>query len=674
MKRLLPKLWAKITAYILLVVCAAVFAASAVGVIWMVNQNVYVDGGAQARRELISGRLFRSSMAMAEDYAVQLLQGGSDQQLTGYAQYFDPANTNFGFRVQDAAGALLLERGPISDWQYSDSTAITYIKDPVPVRENLVFDTYQARWAYIERCQQNYENISYNDYDLDADGDGDYECGLEIWYTGGERIAATLTGYVRSNLAAGDGFYTADWWVTRLAGARYGLLALCVLSLVLGLWQFVFLLCAAGRREGETGVRLGWQDKLPLELYLLVWIFALWVGVEATGNYAYYALELALAGGAAAAGLAAVTMPLFMTLSVRLKAGRWWETTLCWLVGRGLWRLGVRAARLMPLYWRAALGWCLLSFVEFICIAAWGEGELALAWLIEKLALTALGVLVLENTQRLRQAGRALAAGEMDHPLNLERMLPELRRHGEDLDSIQGGIQRAVEAQMKSERLKTELITNVSHDIKTPLTAIVSYVDLLQRAEGDPEKTKEYLAVLARQSARLKKLTEDLVEASKASSGSVTVALETVDAALLLRQAAGEYEGRFEARRLEPVLGIQTEPLWALADGKLLWRVLDNLLSNAAKYALEGTRVYLSAEQAGERVLVTMKNISAQSLNISSDELLERFVRGDAARSTEGSGLGLSIARSLTELMGGDFRLTIDGDLFKAEVSLPCSE
>ena len=228
-----------------------------------------------------------------------------------------------------------------------------------------------------------------------------------------------------------------------------------------------------------------------------------------------------------------------------------------------------------------------------------------------------------------------------------------------------------MEEQIRSERLKTELITNVSHDIKTPLTSIVNYVDLLSREDIPEGPAREYLEVLRRQSARLRKLTEDLIEASKAATGNIEVHAEPMDVNVLLSQAAGEYEEKLRGLELEPVLTFGSETTEILADGRLLWRVFDNLMSNICKYALPGTRVYLSTAVAKGAVEITFRNISRYPLNITSSELMERFVRGDASRSTEGSGLGLSIAQSLTTLQGGDFDLTIDGDLFKAVLRFP---
>ena len=227
---------------------------------------------------------------------------------------------------------------------------------------------------------------------------------------------------------------------------------------------------------------------------------------------------------------------------------------------------------------------------------------------------------------------------------------------------------------MKSERLKTELITNVSHDIKTPLTSILNYVDLLKKEPQASEAAGEYIAVLDRQAHRLKKLTEDVLEASKAATGNIKVELMRTDAVELLRQCLAEYEERFCAAGLTAVVQTPGAVQPILADGRLLWRVFDNLLGNIAKYAQPGTRVYAGVTREGTDVVISLKNVSRDALNISEEELMERFVRGDSARTSEGSGLGLSIARSLTELQGGHFGIAIDCDLFKAELRFAAAE
>jgi signal transduction histidine kinase len=221
---------------------------------------------------------------------------------------------------------------------------------------------------------------------------------------------------------------------------------------------------------------------------------------------------------------------------------------------------------------------------------------------------------------------------------------------------------------MRSERFKTELITNVSHDIKTPLTSIINYVDLIKKEEIENDTAKQYIDVLERQSNRLKKLVEDLVEASKASSGSLSVELKACDVSVLVSQTIGEFEDKLLGRGLTPIINVPTKPVKIMADGRHLWRIFDNLMGNICKYAMSGTRVYIDVKTENQKAVITFRNISQNQLNVSAEELMERFVRGDKSRNTEGSGLGLSIAKSLAELQGGSMELLVDGDLFKASV------
>ena len=271
--------------------------------------------------------------------------------------------------------------------------------------------------------------------------------------------------------------------------------------------------------------------------------------------------------------------------------------------------------------------------------------------------------------ERLFESGKKLAEGDLDYQIDTRNMKWKFKQHAQDLNHIRLGISRAVENQMKSERMKTELITNVSHDIKTPLTSIINYVDLLKKEELNNKMALEYIEVLDRQSKRLKKMTEDLVEASKASSGSIPVVFERIDIVEFIDQAIGEYTEIFQTKGLKVIVNSSDAALYVPADGKLLWRVFDNLFTNINKYAQVDTRIYVDINQRNDKIMVAIKNISSEPLNISADELLERFVRGDSSRTTEGSGLGLSITRSLLELQKAQFTLDIDGDMFKALIT-----
>lgn len=276
--------------------------------------------------------------------------------------------------------------------------------------------------------------------------------------------------------------------------------------------------------------------------------------------------------------------------------------------------------------------------------------------------------------QKIKQGGEKIAAGDLHYKINTDYMYGDFEEFCQSLNNINSGLQAAVNEKMKSEHFKTELITNVSHDIKTPLTSIINYVDLIKKEDPQNETVKQYIDVLDRQSGRLKKLVEDLMEASKASTGNLAVELAVCDVGVLLGQTLGEFQEKLEKANIIPILNQPDESVKIMADGRHLWRVFDNLMNNVCKYAQPYTRVYLDVKKENSKAVITFRNISKYQLNISSDELMERFVRGDSSRNTEGSGLGLSIARSLVDLQGGEMNLSVDGDLFKVTVSFDTVE
>ena len=269
---------------------------------------------------------------------------------------------------------------------------------------------------------------------------------------------------------------------------------------------------------------------------------------------------------------------------------------------------------------------------------------------------------------RIYEGINHIAGGEPGYKINLDGMKSNEKKAGEQINNLGEGLQIAVTQATKNERLKSELITNVSHDIKTPLTSIINYVDLIKRENIENEKVKEYIKVLDEKSQRLKHLTEDMVEASKANTGNLNLDMEKIDFMQLIHQTIGEFQDKFEERQLKTVVKLDKSPVWIYADGRRVWRVMENLLQNIYKYAMPQTRVYIESVTTSKKTTVTIKNISENPLNIPASELTERFIRGDVARTTEGSGLGLSIAKSLTELMNGTFELYLDGDLFRVSI------
>lgn len=436
---------------------------------------------------------------------------------------------------------------------------------------------------------------------------------------------------------------------------------------------FVFLICSAAHRSGTEDCVLLRQDKMPYDLYLPSAIL-LGTGLCAMlVECVAYELNTVKAVAAALimACLAGVFMALCMTTAARIKTGTLFKNTLIYRLCTGV---GMGASSMLSSIsgaWRFSLafaGYLLVNAVlSYIFFTRGGFLAFLLLLAINGGALYLL-LNMIRQMRTLSAAGQAMANGDLGYCVDTSDMKREFREHGENLNSIGRGMAIAVNERMKSERFKTELITNVSHDLKTPLTSIVTYIDLLQKEDIQDEKAKEYIDTIARQSKKLKKLTEDLIDASKASSGALNVNMERVNISEMLRQSSAEYGERMEAVNITPVVNMPEEDIYVRADGRLLWRVVENLLQNICKHGMPGTRAYLEARTENGRAVVSFKNISQQQLNIPVEELLERFVQGDESRSRGGSGLGLNIAESLTELMKGKLKLSLDGDLFKVEL------
>ena len=618
MKQLYGKLWVKCTAIVLLIVFAVLLAASAFGIAYLINYGAYADGGEQVRQ-------------IAENNLLQQTNGDGWAALHAWAEddtvsrnllrdRYDPLTSNIYFKLTDKdTGEILFSTGALNKDDYSGKASAYYQQD------------------------------------------------MSTSLSDGSDVTVVYQAYLKSPLAPRDSALYVMMWVERLISARYLLIVLAILLLAVCLFLFIFLLCAMGHKEGVDGIYQCWLNKIPLDLFLALLALLLLAWASFLGDIWYidfwYYILLAF-------GTAALALTLLLSVAGRAKAPGFFKNTLIYKVFawifRGLGRI--------PMVWRTALVWGALCLAElfFTFMPGWNEEQYAVLWLLSRGVLTIVILYLASSLRLLQKEGQAIADGQTDYKGKpIPRWLPALKKHEENLQSIQSGIQKAVDEQTRTERMKTELITNVSHDIKTPLTSIVNYVDLLEKEDIQPEKAKEYVDVLNRQSARLKKLTEDLVEASKSSSGSLPVHLAPTDVNVLLSQLAGDYMEKLEDAQLEPIFRPAPSQPVIQADGQLLSRVLGNLFSNICKYAMPGTRVYFESAADENTVSLTFKNISKYELNIPAEELMARFVRGDRSRHTEGSGLGLSIAQSLTELQGGTFRLEIDGDLFKAVVTFP---
>ena len=460
---------------------------------------------------------------------------------------------------------------------------------------------------------------------------------------------------------------------------KYELILVCILSVIILSASFVFLICAAGHRKGLEKLQPGALTRVPLDVLFI-------------GDLILGMLSILLAdsfwGIGAVVYVFMVPVPvcllLFTTfvaeLRLRVKLGKWWKNTvvyyscdLIFKICKKIWKFNMEVFLSLPLIWKTlmvVLGICAIEL--FLYIVCYHEPDIYLMlWSVEKFFLVTAVLYVVLMLRRLQKSGEELVAGNLSYHTDTSRMFWDFKAHGENLNNIALGMSKAVEARLKSERLKTELITNVSHDIKTPLTSIINYSDLISKEECENENIKGYASALHRQSERLKKLINDLMDASKVNTGNIEVLLAPCEADIFLTQAVGEYEEKLKTHELQLVTKMPQESLKIMVDGRHMWRIFDNLMNNVFKYAQGGTRVYLTLEKIEDKAVFSLKNISHYPLDISSEELLERFVRGDKSRHTEGSGLGLSIAKSLTELQNGEFALTVDGDFFKAVLKFP---
>ena len=635
MKKLMTSTAVKVVALILLGFLLLSIALGIAGIVLLAEHDVYYDNGADFRIYM----LWQVDMAERSDIIQYTNAVLNEDQVTlnnyNFEERFSKENSNLFFKVVDNEGNVLLANEADDTWQ-AEFRSVVYFS----VGENDVEE------YFVETVPE-----------------------LSVGKVAHETVKATIYTYVRSELVAKDAFYRVMRLVDLAISARYTLIFLTAFMAVLWVALFIFLLCAAGHKRSVEGIHLTWLDHIPLDVLLAVEFLAV-LFLLAIFDYSWNIITAFIW---AAVAIVCAVVSLF-SFTVRVKAGKWWRNTLIFRIGRLLLLAARVIARVLAnihLYWKTALIFLGLTLIELIFFA-FGFEDYIVWWVFEKILLLPVLIGVVFMMRHLQKSGEELASGNIGYQTDLKRLSGDFRRHGENLNGIGRGLRHALDEQMKSERMRTELITNVSHDIKTPLTSIINYVDLLKKEGVDSEQAAEYLEVIDRQSARLRKLTEDLIEASKASTGSITVNAEPTDVNVLLSQANGEYQSKLAERDITTVLSLSESSLTILADGRLLWRVFDNLLGNINKYAQSGTRVYLSSGKDSDgQVHITFRNISHAQLNVSSDELMERFVRGDASRNTEGSGLGLSIARSLVELQGGNFHIEIDGDLFKAILTFP---
>ncbi len=431
------------------------------------------------------------------------------------------------------------------------------------------------------------------------------------------------------------------------------------------------IILGIGRKKGTNKICLNWFDRILIEIAFLISIFVGSIGVLFMAIVTESKNMLTLIVGLTFVGIGLLLIyfaciMFFETIVKRLKTHMLIKTTFIYWVYIKFKKItrNMRITNNFLIYFLLYLFCNLLGigitmsrpFLGIIILAILNFGTYKIF------------TYRIKSYNLIKRAIDDLYKGQTDIKLEGERFAKEDQYTAKAIEDIAGGLSNALTEKLKSERLKTELITNVSHDIKTPLTSIVNYVDLLKKSNIEDEKLKEYLNILDNKSQRLKKLTEDLVEASKASSGAIKLNIEKLNVNELIKQISGEFEDKFKSKNLEEIITFSNTNSYIEADSRYMYRVLENMYSNISKYALEGTRVYIDILNENDNVIIKLKNVSKQKLNITTDELMQRFVRGDASRNTEGSGLGLSIAKSLTEIQNGKFNIYLDGDLFKVTI------
>lgn len=618
--------WRTVTGKMLLFlscgVCGILFAATILGSVVMVETDFYTREEKAIREEVFNGLLSREGRSLTWKLENDSLSEEEAQGSTG----------NLTWQIVGTDGKV---KAGVKDskekWQYTEYYEVYENEEGVWTYS--VYDTHAGTSQ-----DQNYDIVHFN---------------------------------IDESLAKQDAFSIAGKMVHILYYMRYVIYVIMALVFVLGLISFVTLMNVTGRRPDSTELYTGPLYGIPADL-LTVIIGTGWLvmGMAVLSMVNSNVAEIMLAGGLFLI-IGNTFLGYCMSIAARVKGKTLWKNTLIYKclhllkkICKGSWNILLE----IPVIWKVVLGTGILSFLEFCGIMAfcYDEGNLVAFWFFEKVIVLPIifyGALMIK---KLQKGAAALAEGELEYQIDTKPMRGDFKKQGEDLNSIASGMSLAVEKQLKSERMKTELITNVSHDIKTPLTSIINYADLIGKEPCENEKITEYAEVLVRQSVRLKRLIEDLVEASKASTGNLEVLLEPCDASVFVSQADGEYEEKLKKADLTLVVQQPDSEIRILADGRRMWRVFDNLMNNICKYAQPGTRVYLILEKKEKKAVITFKNTSRDALNISEEELMERFVRGDSSRNTEGNGLGLSIARSLTELQKGTLSIQIDGDLFKA--------
>lgn len=703
-------LWVKFIAVLLCAACLLAAAGSGLvlGILtssdWLKTEDYQTSLESTIREQLSWSVEWMASAWASREYGKMPEQLFELQRETGFDFGFSVNWDDISYEIQDGDNKVLYR----VDNQVQPVLELRYTFSPLEYEEYLGSvqipqeEDADAQWGAVSDGAGGRVCYAYHEKTLDTP--------LVVKISLGENGVELPTVYELVGMFAGHG-------VALMLGMALGLVLFAALA--------VFLCSVAGRKPDSTEIKAGGFNALPLDLYgggVLASCIALgYLAVEVI-HHAQDASTVLAAMLLLGYGGCVLVVCFCFAVAAQVKMGNWhWLrnsivgrcTSVALEIIRGifhliptLWSFALRIVKdifkvvsalavllwswmkkcltvtgrllkkclvlcektlsLLPLTWQ----WIVVGgvLVLWLLIAITGRNKFwVMPWGLASLATILYGS---NCFGRLLEGAKRMRSGDLESKVDDKYLVGCFREFAGELNGLADVAMVAAQNQLKSERMKTELITNVSHDIKTPLTSIINYVDLLEKPHT-PEEAQSYVEVLSRQSQRLKKLIDDLMEMSKASTGNIQVDIGEIDAVEAVTQALGEFADKLTAAGLTPVFHQSEENIMLLADGRLLWRAVSNVLSNAVKYALPGTRLYVDVSATQDKAIISFKNISGAQLNISAEELMERFVRGDCSRNTEGSGLGLNIAKSLMELQKGQLQLLVDGDLFKVTLVFP---
>ncbi len=640
MKKIKGSIAAKIIAWIIFMLNLTIFVGSCIG-LYAMDYTGFISSNYERERDKIFADLCDSN---SYEYLYYLVESYITED---EFEYLDSLSFKYG----------------IIKARELDVKSIDFNDASIYLRRNFTetVDKENLHIKYVKYAAVDYWIISFVDETVvEAANDGLFDC-----------LGRVIT------MDAADDFVWADACLQLVFAFKKSAIAIMIISFLFIPTCFIFLISAAGHRKDKDEITPAFLDRIPFDAAIVIWMamatIPLIIMEELSYYYYYSVIQVVIL---IICILYSIILGGFFVLSlaVRIKLGNVFKNTITYKLGLKLRYFLKLIFKNIDILWKTVLILLVIAVLEFMGIAYARPREMdvaAMFFIFEKLVLYPVILLAIIQLSRLQKGGQLIAEGDLSHKIDTKRMFWEFKKHGESLNRIGVGMSKAVEDRMKSERFRTELITNVSHDIKTPLTSIINYVDLLDKTDIQNEEAREYIEVLDRQSNRLKKLIEDLIEASKASTGNLSVNMERLDAGVFLTQIAGEYEEKLQQNELNLIISKPEEAVYVKVDGRHLWRVIDNLMNNICKYSQAGSRVYINLAEVNDKITIIFKNMSRYQLNISEDELMERFVRGDSSRNTEGNGLGLSIAGSLMQLMQGNLRLNVDGDLFKVILEFP---